>query len=785
MTQNLNNEITLYYSDVQQKKTNTSYPYRMDVTCVDDLAKVAKFDHVCGLYKDKKNKSGEIIKVHRANADFLETDNVSMDCDNKNDNPLAPDILPEQWKKPADVKATFPNVAFYAIPSRNNMKEKDGFSPRPKHHYYFKLKNKITDPLKMVKLKNRIQQLFPAFDDKALDAARFMFGVENPQPEYFDGELCIDEYIERIDGTKKEESSLKFNETIPVGARNSTLSRFAATVLKKYGNEDGKAYNAFVDYASKCEQPLSNKELATIWNSAKGNYIRNTKNAPDYVPPKEYASRDFADRLQPYDYTDIGQANVLAATCNDKLKFTPATKFIVYNDAVWQESETKAQALAQELTEKQIVDARKKLKKARAIEDAAAENNDETGVKEAKKLVKYAENYRAFVLNERGTSRVKAALCEARPKLEIAVDDLDHDAYLLNTPGGAIDLNTGEIRKHNPEDFCTKITAVAPSSDNAELFKDFLQRITCNDSDLERYLQEVAGMCAIGKVLKENIIIAYGEGGNGKSTLFNLLFRVMGDYGGSLSAETLTVNCRKNKSPEYAELRGKRIIIAAELEEGMRLDTAIVKKLCSIDPIQAEKKFKDPFTFVPSHTVILYTNHLPKIGTIDKGTWDRIVTIPFMANLRGAKGEILNYCDYLFTKAGGAVLSWVVAGAKRFIANNYKITMPECVKDAINRYHANNDWLENFLHDSCDIDRIYTAKSGELYEEYRNYCNCTGDYRRSLADFKAALTGAGFDSRKTKTGAFVYGLRLKPDFLNEENEPERLSNIVHLPGKSG
>lgn len=142
-------------------------------------------------------------------------------------------------------------------------------------------------------------------------------------------------------------------------------------------------------------------------------------------------------------------------------------------------------------------------------------------------------------------------------------------------------------------------------------------------------------MFSVGRVLREKLIIAYGEGGNGKSTLFNLLAHVMGDYAGALSAETLTVNTRKNKSPEYAELRGKRIIIAAELEEGMRLDTSTVKKLCSTDPILAEKKYKDPFTFIPSHTVVLYTNHLPKVGTTDKGTWDRLVTIPFNANFRG------------------------------------------------------------------------------------------------------------------------------------------------------
>ena len=121
-------------------------------------------------------------------------------------------------------------------------------------------------------------------------------------------------------------------------------------------------------------------------------------------------------------------------------------------------------------------------------------------------------------------------------------------------------------------------------------------------------------MAAIGKVYQEHMIIAYGGGANGKSTFWNTIFRVLGDYAGKLSAEALTMNCKRNVKPEMAELKGKRLIISSEMEEGMRLNTAVVKQLCSTDEIQAEKKYKDPFSFVPSHTLVLYTNHLPKVG---------------------------------------------------------------------------------------------------------------------------------------------------------------------------
>ena len=49
------------------------------------------------------------------------------------------------------------------------------------------------------------------------------------------------------------------------------------------------------------------------------------------------------------------------------------------------------------------------------------------------------------------------------------------------------------------------------------------------------------------------------------------------------------------------------------------LSSSAVKQLCSTDAIHAEQKFKDPFTFKPSHTLVLMTNSLPEIRDRDEG----------------------------------------------------------------------------------------------------------------------------------------------------------------------
>lgn len=681
--------------------------------------------------------------------DFTEQTLFMVDIDNKANGPIetvdhVQEVLAAHNLRPAFMYPTF------------------GSTPdAPRFRVALVSDTPFTDKTERDRVQAGLIALFPQADADCVNADRIFFGTDKGMSYTNFQATCAASALLSIAASQPTVPAWpKYGSTIPAGQRHGTLLSFALTVLKKYGVSD-RAHEAFMSRVAQCEEPKPNEEVTRIWRDACEYYERTIATASDYIPPSEYAARDFAESLQPTDYTDLGQARVFVSQYGSISRYSAATKWLVYDGKKWNESELKAQGLAQELTDRQLEEVRDMLDEAQEAEEEAEEAGDKEAAKRASALAQLAKRYRTFVLARRKSSQIASTLTEARPPLEVDVKELDADGYLLNTPGGTVDLRTGELRPHDANDFCTKMTSVAPGTENANIFAGFMERVTVGDKDLARYLQEIAGMCAVGKVLRENMIIAYGGGGNGKSTLFNLLARVLGDYSGTLSAETLTSNCKKNKSPEFAELRGKRLIIAAELEEGMRLDTSTVKQLCSTDPITAEKKYRDPFSFVPSHTVILYTNHLPKVGTNDKGTWDRIIAVPFNAKFRGMKGEILNYADYLFEHCGGAVLSWIIEGAKRFIDNHYYITLPDCVKAAIEQYKETNNWLDNFLCECCEIDRSYTQKSGELYEHYRNFCDRTGDYRRSLVDFKQALDGAGFETRKTMLGAIIYGLRVR------------------------
>lgn len=639
----------------------------------------------------------------------------------------------------------------------------------------------ITDRAERDRIQGAIIAMSGQADADCINADRIFFGTDKGLlEEYTDFEavcskadlLALADVYKLPEQPKQAAKTAtsdkpKIGDVIPVGERNKTLASAALSLLKRFGETDGRAYDAFLQIAAKCEQPLDDRELVTIWNSAVKGYREKVLTDPAYLTPQEYTAQEFAKSVEPLDYTDVGQAQLFFALYGDRVRYSTATKWLVYDGMKWDENEVKAHGLAQELTDRQIVEARRRVKKARAALDKAVEAGDDDKQEQAKAAVRAAEGFRGYVLGRRKTSRIAATLTEAEPAAEIAVSELDKDGFMLNTPAGIVDLRTGKMRPHDPMDYCTKMTAVAPSHDGMDEWLAFLDRMTCGDRDLQEYHQIVAGMEAVGKVYVENLIIATGIGGNGKSTFYNSQARVMGDYAGSIASDVLITNSRKNKSPEYAELRGKRVVIAAELEEGTRLDTAVVKKLCSTDPIRAEKKFKAPFDFIPAHTTILYTNHLPKVGTNDKGTWDRLVVVPFNARFRGMKGEIFNYADYLFEHCGGAILTWIIEGARKFIAAKYHIEQPECVKQAIREYRQQNDWFHNFIDDRCEIGDSFTEGSQAMYLNYRAYCDEVGDYKRSAAEFKGEMLKAGYKWHKSKTGASYYGVRLASDFLPE------------------
>ena len=739
-------KFTLYTANCTGNEKNVLYPNQKVITAEADLKKAISYDHVCAKYQNDT----------RGDANFLVSDVVPMDCDNDHSD------SPEEWITPQFLADNLCDVAFAVTYSRHHMLAKGNQSARPRFHVFFPT-IPCNDANSHKAIKQKIHKELPFFDGNALDAARFLFGCPS-DVFWHEGSLSIEDWL----------TLMKSNRSIPQGQRNSTLSRMAAKLVKRFGVTE-ESYQKFLEKSAECEPPLPDEELETIWNSA-CKFGKKVAKQEGYVAPEAYGKQS----LIPDDFSDVGEARTFVEQYADEVAFTVATDYLRYNGTYWEESEHAVTLAMMEHTDVQLAEAEKQV-------EAALQTLEHLGIpREAAKTggkkfrdsldeaqtaayqqYQYYSLFQPFVMKYRNVRNMTNALDAAKPIVLHNPEALDSNPMLLNTPGGTYYLPEGlnGWKPTDPADLLTKVTAVVPSEEGMPLWNDALQLFFCGDQSLIDYVQQVCGLCLVGKVYQEALLIAYGDGRNGKSTFWNVIYKVLGSYSGNISADALTVNCRRNVKPEMAELKGKRMILAAELQEGMRLNTSVVKQLFSTDPIFAEKKFKAPFHFEPSHTLVLYTNHLPKVGASDDGTWRRLIVIPFHAKIQGSK-DIKNYTQHLVDNAGGAVLSWLIEGARKVIAANYQITRPQCVLDAIGSYREGNDWLGNFINECCIVNKSYQEKSGELYNNYREYCIENGEYIRSTSDFYAALEQAGYKRKKMRDGKYIIGIQLTYGILD-------------------
>lgn len=114
-------DFTLYTANCCGDSSNCVYPNKAHITDSAPFVAAIKQNHVCVAYKNN----------YRSNDNFLETDALSMDCDNDHSDD------PKDWVYPLDVVMAFPDVSLLVSYSRNNMKVKNGKAARPKFHVYF------------------------------------------------------------------------------------------------------------------------------------------------------------------------------------------------------------------------------------------------------------------------------------------------------------------------------------------------------------------------------------------------------------------------------------------------------------------------------------------------------------------------------------------------------------------------------------------------------------------------------------------------------------------------
>jgi putative DNA primase/helicase len=361
----------------------------------------------------------------------------------------------------------------------------------------------------------------------------------------------------------------------------------------------------------------------------------------------------------------------------------------------------------------------------------------------------------AKVLASAKTVAAVERLAKADRRLAATVHQWDADPWLLNTPTGVLDLRTGRQRPHDPGDYMTKTTAVAPEGE-CPLFLAFLDRVTGGDADLQRFLQRMVGYALTGDTSAHALFFAHGPGANGKSVFIDTLAGMLGDYHKTAPIETFTASNTDRHPTEVAMLRGARLVSAIETEEGRRWAESRIKALTGGDRIAARFMRQDFFEFTPQFKLIIAGNHKPGLRAVDEAIRRRFHLIPFGVTIPPEERDT-TLKDKLKAEWPG-VLAWAVAGCLAWQAEG--LNPPAAVRAATEAYLDAEDALAAWMDECCKREPSAWTATSRLFGSWKVWADANGEAAGSVRRFTQQLEARGFEAARTTKARGIQGLRL-------------------------
>jgi putative DNA primase/helicase len=362
---------------------------------------------------------------------------------------------------------------------------------------------------------------------------------------------------------------------------------------------------------------------------------------------------------------------------------------------------------------------------------------------------------------------IKGALETAKPYLSAPAETFDRKLHLLNLKNGTLDLTTGELRKHDPTDHITKYSDVDYDPEaGAPHWEKFIKDIFPNEN-VANFVQRVIGSAISGRgcATDQKLYIAHGDGQNGKSTFFNAVHGALGGYAHETDHALLTAQKKNGPNEGMANLRGKRLCTTIETAEDDWLNETTVKHLTGGDPVTCRALYQGLMTFMPTHTLFMVTNHLPKVKSQGFAVWRRIVAIPFTVRIADDKKDP-RLSEKLQQERAG-ILAWIVRGHQAWLEGSLR-TPPEVLAET-ERYKVDQDELGSFLQNMCDVDPSTSTQASLMVHAYKTYCDKNGIDKPLHRDSFPKRMEEKF--KKIVRSGYTYwvGVKLKPT----ESEADR------------
>lgn len=339
-------------------------------------------------------------------------------------------------------------------------------------------------------------------------------------------------------------------------------------------------------------------------------------------------------------------------------------------------------------------------------------------------------------------------IAAADPAISRRADQFDTYPMLLNTPGGIIDLKTGEMRTHDRDNRLTQIAGASPGG-HCPRWQQFLNEVTGGDAELKSYLARLAGYCLTASNQEQVFAFLHGPGGNGKSVFLHTIAAALGDYAATATLETFMASSQGRHLTELAGLRAARLVLVPETEAGRSWAESRIKMITGGEKIRANFMRQDHFEYQPQFKLIIAGNHRPALNGVGEAMRRRLHLVPFdMTITPEARDPRLT--SALHAELPG-ILAWMIAGCQEWQETG--LAPPPKITSAVKDYFDEEDLVGQWIDDCCEISPMAKAQSAQLYQSWKRWAEVRGIDAGSLKSLGEDLR------RRTFSPARIGGAR--------------------------
>lgn len=370
--------------------------------------------------------------------------------------------------------------------------------------------------------------------------------------------------------------------------------------------------------------------------------------------------------------------------------------------------------------------------------------------------------YKKHLSRSRSHRGKEGFIAEARHLEGVPVlpSEMDRAGNAFNVRNCLISLKTGRTAEHDKKYMISKLAPVT-YDENAKCprWDRFIEEITCGDKSLQLYLQRMIGYCMTAYTKEQCMFFLYGNGSNGKSVFVDTIAYMLGEYAASCQPETVMMRDRNNTARgDLARLKGARMVVTSEPNDGCRLDEGIVKQMTggTENKLTARFLYGREFEFSPEFKIVMSTNYKPVIKGTDNGIWRRVRLIPFTAEFTKENRDP-QLTEKLRRELPG-ILNWAIAGAVGWC----KEGLPPCaiIDEAGQEYRSEMDRVQQFLDDCTTRSESSSTQASTLYKCYKAWCSEQGD-RFPVGSTKFFMElKRRFKSRKTEAYNEYIGIKI-------------------------